>query len=300
MATRTAPLPVRLDPLDRRLLAALDRDPTAGYTRLGEKLQASPRTVAGRLARLRSHGVVRVVGRTLPGFGGRDSWLVRARVDPGTARQVAAALARDEHSRWVRLTRDRSELVAGLVTASPDDDVLVALPADRRVREVRSYELLEVWSRQDDAVTRPARELDPVDRRLLQVLAEDGRTPVRDLAARIGVDASTASRRRRRLVAERVLFFEADIHPAALADGGDAMLWLRTAPGGVRALGRWLRRRPECRFAAATSGDVSVVAHMTLPDPTALLDFLDGPLAERGAQGVDVVRLGQVFKRHAP
>lgn len=292
--------PVRLDPLDRRLLTDLDRDPTASYATLAEELNVSPRTIADRLRRLRAHGVVRVVGRTLPGFGGRNAWLARAHISPSAIGELAAELAHDERSRWVRISRDRAELIAGFVTDSADDDILTKLPEDRRVRSVHTYGLLEVWSGHKNVVTRPSRELDLADAHLMRLLAEDGRMPIRELATRLSLDPSTTSRRRNRLIQEGVLFFEADIHPAALGATGDAMLWIQVAPGGIRDLGLWLRQQPECRFAAASSGTVSVIAHMMLPDTASLVAFVDERLTGRNIRSVDILTMGKVLKRNAP
>ncbi|MFJ9175412.1 winged helix-turn-helix transcriptional regulator [Streptomyces sp. NPDC102360] len=294
-----AVLPVELDPLDRLILTVLDRDPTISYAGLSNELNVSPRTVADRLLRLRSHDIVRVVGRTLPDFDGRSAWLARAHVAPSAIGELAAELARNDRSRWVRIARDRTEMIAGFVTHSADDSILTQLESDRRVRSAHTYELLKVWSGQEGTVTHPSRQLDAIDRHVMRLLAEDGRMPNRELATRLALDPSTTSRRRRRLVEEGILFFEADIHPAALDASGDAMLWIRVSPGGIRDLGQWLRQQPECRFAAASSGAVSVIAHVMLPDAASLVDFVDEGLAGRNIVSVDIVRMGEVLKRNA-
>lgn len=288
---------VSLDHLDRRLLTLIDREPTASFANLAAGLGTSPRTAARRLARLRDAGVVRVIGRTLPGFGGQLAWLVRVQASPKMLGPLAAAMARKKRSRWVRLSRDRTELMCGLVTSSSvHDEALDQLTEASPARHVHVHELLRVWSGVGDAVVAPSRELDQIDRRLLALLARDGRLETSALAQRLGTDASTVSRRRRRLIDEGVLYFEADIHPSALGGSGDAMLWIRMVPGQLNDLAANLRERPEVRFVAATSGECSLVAHVVLPDSSALITFTDG-LTGFGITGIEVVGMGHVLKR---
>ncbi|UQN29315.1 winged helix-turn-helix domain-containing protein [Brachybacterium kimchii] len=284
--------------MDRRLLTALDRDPGASIVELAGRLDVSERTVARRLHRMISADVVRILGRTLPGFGGRLARLVRVHGPTPALAHLAGDMATQDESRWVRLSRDGGELMCGfVVNADESADPLQAAAAESPRLQVQAHDLLEVWSGSADAVLAPARELEPVDHEILSALAHDGRMRSETLARRVGVDRSTASRRRRRLLEEGVLYLEADIHPAAVAESGDAMLWMRVAPGGIRELGRSLRSRPEVRFAAATSGPCTIVANVALPDRSDLVTFVDEQLAGHGVAHCEIVTMGRVLKR---
>lgn len=116
-------------------------------------------------------------------------------------------------------------------------------------------------------------------------LAADGRTPVRSPATRLRVNASAVSRRRKALVDSGVLYFETDIHPAALGGTGDAMVWMDLPPGRIRSAGRRLRTDPRVRFAAATS---DLVAHVPVIDHQTLLEFVDETLAELDVTSTNV------------
>ncbi|MDQ8705413.1 AsnC family transcriptional regulator [Streptomyces sp. LHD-70] len=299
MPDTTADAPgVVLDPLDRRLLTVLDRDPAGSIASFAEQLGVSARTVARRLARLQATRVVRVMGRTLPGFGGRLAQLVRAEGAPGRVAALARLMAEQEHTRWVRLSRDATELMCGSVTpAAQADEALQRLVHDPRLRRVRVHELLQVWGETSSAVVSPPRDLDLTDRRLLELLERDGRMETSELARNLNVDPSTASRRRRRLLEDGVLYFEADIHPAAWGTAADAMLWIRMSPGRIGELGAALRTHPGIRFTAATSGECSLVAHVVLPDGGTLLAFVDEHLSNYGVQDIDIVPMSRVLKR---
>lgn len=296
VASRHAAPAVGLDHLDRRLLTLLDRDPTASFASLATGLEVSPRTAARRLTRLQDAGVVRVIGRTLPGFEGSLAWLVRVQASPELLGPLAATMARKKRSRWVRLSRDRTELMCGLVTAfSGTDEALEQLTQVSPARRVYVHELLRVWSGLGDPIVAPDRELDQIDRRILALLDRDGRLEASALAERLGTDASTVSRRRRRLIDDGILYFEADIHPVALGSG-DAMLWMQVAPGRLGELASMLRQRPEVRFVAATSGECSLVAHVIVLDSSGLISFIDG-LSGFGITGIEIVGMGHVLKR---
>ena len=288
-----------LDALDRRLLAELDREPTVSFAALAERLDVSPRTVARRYAVLHHRGIVRVVGRTAAGFGGQEAWLGRAQAAPAVVDELATTLAAHAGTRWVRASRGGTELVYGLVLPTVTDPLLRLVPDDPRVRSVVLHDLLHVWAAASTAVTHPDRVLDELDRRLMAELATDGRVETSALASRLGVDASTVSRRRRRLVDEGIVHFEADIHPGALSSAGDAMVWLSVEPGSIRAVGQWLREQSECRFVAACSGPAAVVAHLVVPGTGGMLGFVDERLAGRGVSAVEVVPMGRVYKRNA-
>ena len=58
-----------IDTVDRRLLTLLDADPTSPFAVLAQQLDVSERTVSRRYHSLHARGLIRVVGRTLPGFG---------------------------------------------------------------------------------------------------------------------------------------------------------------------------------------------------------------------------------------
>ena len=214
--------------------------------------------------------------------------------------QADAILAEFDNSRWVRISTDGSELMCGLVTDAPSTDpILTRLPVEPTLRMFAVHELLHVWGGHGDLTTIAPISLDQFDEALLSLLAVDGRAQMRTLAEHLGVNASTVSRRRQRLVDAGVLYFEADVDPQALGGTGDAMLWMRVPPGAIRAAGAALRSDVRVRFAAATSGSYDLVAHVHVIDHQAILGFVDETLAELQVSATDVVPMGRVLKRNA-
>lgn len=290
----------RLDAVDRRLLWLLDLDPTAPLNRLADKLGVSARTVRRRLHRLTAGGVVRVLGRTLPGFGGRLAWLVRARGHPAAIGELAGRLRDQPHARWVRYSADGGELLGGLVTVpGRRDSAFDLLFSHPGLHDVRPYQLLEVWGPESAAVASPGRDLDGIDRRIMALLEEDGRMDSSSIAESLALDRSTVSRRRKRLVDEGIVYFEADIHPAAIGESGDIFCWITAAPGSIRDLGLRLRARREVRFAAATTGTTNLAVHIVLPTGTSIVDYVDDALTDPRIAAVEIQSMGRVLKRSA-
>lgn len=293
-------LPISVDDLDQQLLLALIADPLAPLAHIAGDLASSTATVSSRVRRLQRHGLLRIVGRTLPGFGGRHAFLVRATSAPATVTRLATTVSAYDNTRWVRVSKDGSELMCGLVTESPGEDpILAQLPAEPQLRTLTTHELIHVWGGRADLTTRASVMIDQLDEALLSQLAVNGRSELRSLAAELGVSASTISRRRQRLVDAGVLYFEADIHPEALGGTGDAMLWMTLPPGRIRAAGATLRADARVRFTAATSGPHDLVAHVHVVDNHALLKFVDETLAHLGVTATEVVPMGRVLKRNA-
>lgn len=293
-------LPIAVDDLDQRLLLALIADPLASFASIAGSVGSSTATVSSRVRRLQRRGLLRVVGRTLPGFGGRHAYLVRATSAPVTITRFATTVAAYDNTRWVRVSKDGSELMCGLVTESPDDDPILAhLPSESQLRTLTVYELIHVWGGRADLTTRASVMVDQLDEALLSQLAVNGRTELRSLAADLGVNASTVSRRRQRLIDAGVLYFEADVHPDTLGGTGDAMLWMTLPPGRIRSAGSSLRADTRVRFTAATSGPHDLVAHVQVGDNHALLEFVDETLAEFGVAAAEIVPMGRVLKRNA-
>lgn len=64
------------------------------------------------------------------------------------------------------------------------------------------------------------RELDKIDRRILDILQKDGRITMTDLAARVGLSSTPVSERVRRLEREQVITgYHARVDPQALGKG---------------------------------------------------------------------------------
>ncbi|WP_405360341.1 Lrp/AsnC family transcriptional regulator [Kitasatospora sp. NBC_00085] len=320
---------VTLDDLDRALLHALHVDGRAPYRRIAEVLGVSDQTVARRYHRLRADGVLRVVGRTRARMLGEVDWLTRVRCVPDAAAAIAEALARRPETSWVSLLSGGGEIVCNTRSpARPDREELLLgkLPRTPRVLSVSAHYLLRTfvggtaaWSGRTSALTSAqvarlrcasraadgegaeASEVpgapvvpDELDRGLLAALAEDGRTPLAELAARTGGSEATVRRRLAALTRSGLLYFDVDVEPRRLGFDIEAFCWLTVAPGRLTAVAQAVADHPEVGFAAATTGPTNLVAGLVCRDIEAFYGYLTDRLG--GLDGVGALETAPVIR----
>ncbi|MFI0421004.1 Lrp/AsnC family transcriptional regulator [Spongiactinospora sp. 9N601] len=180
--------------MDHALVHALQIDGRASFRAIAEVLDVSEHTVARRYRKLRTQGVLRVVGLLNGQRFGYISWSVRLVCTPDAAGPVAEALARRDDTVWVRLLSGGTEIACG-VQAGGDQDgdalLLKKLPRTPRIVAMSAHATLHMFagwrsrvavlSHEQAERLRPAppyemeSSLSGEDRALLRVLAQDGR-----------------------------------------------------------------------------------------------------------------------------
>ncbi len=312
-------------------MQALQIDGRAPFNRIAQVLGVSDQTVARRYGRLRQAGSVRVLGLTDPLRVGLTPWFVRVRCTPDAAASIGEALARRTDTRWVSLISGGTEICCLAQAAAPGQDealLLEKLPRTPRVVQVSAHAMLHVFFGQDlSPVSRtgpltPAeiRALAPADapadrvaevtepfplgagdRRMLDVLATDGRTSAADLAAVTGWSQTTVRRRLSELRSSGALYYDLDFGDGDLYGQMRAGLWLEVEPGRLAEVGEALARHTEVAFAAATTGTANVYAAINCKNPGALYRYLTGPVAALpGIRRTETAPIHRVLKGAGP
>ncbi|MGB3771347.1 MAG: Lrp/AsnC family transcriptional regulator [Rhodococcus sp. (in: high G+C Gram-positive bacteria)] len=123
-----------------------------------------------------------------------------------------------------------------------------------------------------------AASLDRIDRVILRELARDARIPNNTLASRAGIAPSTCLGRVRSLVERGVIRgFHADIDPAALGQGLQAMIAVRLLAGARRHLGEFAQSisvHAEVLDVYFIAGADDYLIHVAMNDSTHLRDFV--------------------------
>ncbi|MGI5336160.1 Lrp/AsnC family transcriptional regulator [Streptomyces sp. CA-181903] len=323
-------MPLPLDASDQALAHALQVDGRAPFRRIAEVLGVSDQTVARRYGRLRSAGVLRVLGLTEPLRMGQAPWIVRIRCAPSASAQIATALARRRDTTWINLTAGGTEITCLVRPERPGEDALLLekLPGTPRVVDVAAHSLLHVFFGLDRSlVTKsgplsaeqvaaltprdgpdvppsdpsPPFPVDAGDHRMFDVLARDGRASVGELAAATGWSQTTVRRRMSELRAAGLLYYDVDYHPRVIQRNFRSLLWLNVEPSRIEEVGRALAAHPEVPFAAATTGDSNVHASVTTPDVTAFYRYLTGPVAALpGILGTGTTPIHRTIKGAGP
>ncbi|WP_086840810.1 Lrp/AsnC family transcriptional regulator [Amycolatopsis kentuckyensis] len=305
-----------LDSLDRRLAHALQLDGRASFSTIAAVLGVSDQTVARRYRKLRSSGVLRVVGVPEAAPLGQVHWLVRLGCVPDAAAPIAAALARRDDTQWVSLMSGGTEIVCFVRAPLREQAgglLLGRLPKTPRVVSMTAYRLLRRfaggpagWPGRSSALTpaevaalrstpgSSAYRPEPGDTELLAALARDGRADMSTLAAASGRSESTVRRRLETLRSSGALYFDVEVDAALLGYPLTATLWLTVAPSALESTGQALSTHPQVAFAAATTGPANLVANVGCRDDAALYEYLADDLG--GLEGIRQVETAPMIR----
>jgi DNA-binding Lrp family transcriptional regulator len=155
--------------------------------------------------------------------------------------------------------------------------------------DLRHGEVAQLLSPTRDlpSIDRPTAKLQDSDWALVQALADDGRAPYRQLAARTHWHESTVRRRVEELIASGALFFDLDLASDAFGIRSQALLWMSVAPTNLRDV-------------AATTGSTNLVAALACPDDSSLFEYLaDEMTALDGLTHIETAPVMQFVKMHA-
>jgi DNA-binding Lrp family transcriptional regulator len=290
-----------VDGLDRQIIQALQADPRAGFSVIGEVLGVSEQTVARRFRRMRADGLMRVIAMLSPRHLGQSEWIVRVTCRPGGIWPLADALARRDDVSWVTLSAGGSEIACSVRSLSDeqrDDLLLQRLPATSQVLGLTAHAILHRyaggysgdWTGYGGerlapgqlAALRPpppAPAAEPVtlqadDGPLLAELARDGRASYAALAAATGWSQGRVARRLAVLLGSGALYLDLDLAAPLLGFPTTAYLWLRVEPASLVAVGTELATHEEVPFVAAVTGPSNLVATVICRDTEALYQYV--------------------------
>ncbi|MEU0725083.1 Lrp/AsnC family transcriptional regulator [Streptomyces sp. NPDC006140] len=274
-----------LDPLDLKLLQALQLDGRAPFSRIAHVLGVSDQTVARRYRRLHTRARLKVLGVADENRLGRSSWIVRLRCTPDVAEQLAGGLARRPDTSYVSLNSGGTEVMCMMKPRNRearDELLLDRLQRTPRVTSVSAHCVLHPfyggalgWLNKADAlspdeqaalrpppVAAPAGPvaLDADDESLIDVLRHDGRATLTELQSATGQSESVVKRRLEWLRSTGVLYFRVQHDTSLLGHEVESILWLTVAPAALASVGRALAEHPQVPFAAAVTGQANIFA----------------------------------------
>lgn len=282
-----------LDDVDRAVAHALQIDGRVPLRTIASVIGVSENTVARRYQRLRSAGVLRVVGVVNGARLGYTAWTLRLQCTPDAACAVATALAERPDTSRVYLLSGGTEISCD--TQARNTTLLLSkLPRTRRVTSVSAHSILRAtvvpaawpglhWLNvnqveqlrpeppvQDDTPI----TLDAGDQALLDALSRDGRTGYAELASITGWSDSTVKRRLDHLRRNGVLSYVLDVPPAALGFRAEARLWMNVRPSRLVATAETLATHREVSFVAVTTGPANLIAAVNCRDNADLYRYL--------------------------
>ncbi|TDQ01219.1 Lrp/AsnC family transcriptional regulator [Labedaea rhizosphaerae] len=304
-----------VDSLDAELLHALQLDGRAPFSRIAEVLEVSEQTVARRYRRLRSAGVLRVVGGVDGTRLGYTSWTLRIHTTPDASAAVGAALAERTDTFFVHLLSGGTEISCFTQTPLDHAPLLDKLPRTSKVLAVSAHSLLHgftipgEWAGLAALAPEKADRLryapepadgtaTPDDQGLLAALAVDGRASHTQLATATGWSESTVRRRLENLRRSGALRIQLEFDPKALGYKAQARLWLTVRPSGLVDVARTLATHPEVSFAGVTTGATNLMAEVSCTDDAHFYRYLTERVARLDAvQTLETAPVLRTLKR---
>jgi Lrp/AsnC family leucine-responsive transcriptional regulator len=141
------------------------------------------------------------------------------------------------------------------------------------------------------------RQIDPINRALLQELQGNGRITLAELARRLHISAPTVAERLQRLESAGVIRgYRADVDPAALGYALSAIVRVRPAPRQLHKVAELLPRLPEVVEAHRITGEDCFLAKAHVRDVTHLEELID-QLAVYGQTTTSIIQSSPVPAR---
>lgn len=141
--------------------------------------------------------------------------------------------------------------------------------------------------------------LDEVDKRIVDILVENARISLKELAGRVNLSSPSTSERLRRLEERGVIrAFTVDVDPQALGYTLQAIVRIRPLPGQLSRVQRLIEEIPEFSECDKVTGDDCFVARLHLRSIEQLDEILDR-LIDKAETNTAIVK-SQPVKRRLP
>ncbi|KQM31943.1 Lrp/AsnC family transcriptional regulator [Agrobacterium cavarae] len=142
--------------------------------------------------------------------------------------------------------------------------------------------------------------LDDVDKRILELLSNDGRMSVKDLAQHVGLSAPSTSERIKRLEERGVIRgFTVEIDPASIGFMLQAIIRVRPLPGKLHVVQQLIEAIPEISECDKVTGDDCFIARLHVRSIEELDTILDR-IADKAETNTSIVKLQPVKRRLLP
>ena len=281
--------------LDQRIVAALQVDGRASWSRIAQALAEPERNVTRHGIALVESGLVAVTAAA----NSSNTAIVRLQCSPGTVRVAAHALAQRSDCIFAYVLTGTADCIAEIMAPRDRIQKLVMdeLPATtgvlrcwtdpvlRYFRTVRDWEPGVLTPAEKAAMTTgtamPAFRVDPlgaqrdtVDKMITRELTANGRVSATSLARTAGVSEATARRRVQSLLTDGAVSLRVVVDPSMFGLRSEAMVLIKTQRNRIEPLVRGMLKAPYVRYAVGTTGEYQVVANITAPDEVVLYDYI--------------------------
>ena len=279
---------LKISKTDRKLILELQRDGTASYAELADRLHITPQTVAKRIEGLVNSKVISI--RALPNpfkLGFCANVLIAIKTDPTKVDHVCEKLFDNFHVNLLQTVFGRFDILA--MVYFPNWELLhkfinKELSTINGVTYVETFFINEILKRYDRFFDKEPYQKGPIklkdiDWILIKELVKDGRASTGDLAEKLGIHVTTVYRRTSALLKENIIKISAVPNPSRLGYSANAFIALDVAPKKVDSICKRLYPYPEIhRILTMINGSRMIVCLHT-KDHETLYEFIKGKIA---------------------
>ncbi|GAB4098122.1 Lrp/AsnC family transcriptional regulator [Sinomonas halotolerans] len=303
---------------DLELVHALQIAPRATWTELGAILSRHPTTLAARWDRLSAEGKVWVTGHLGTGRSQGCIAFISLECAPGRRAKVIARLCAapvigtvEESARaWdVRLTViavDWGQVLREVLPILRNDPEILRLQVTvaTRLYATGAWWRLDVLTPAKQrrlaalapAVSRIPSGLPPHARKMMAVVARNGRASAVEIAEATGTHPTTAARHLRHAVETGLLAFRCELAQSFSGYPVACQWYVRVPPAQLDAAVGYLRTYRTLRLCASTTGDTNLTFYLWLRTPEDIADVEEG--LQGAAPGAQVIESNVGVREH--
>lgn len=126
----------------------------------------------------------------------------------------------------------------------------------------------------------PRHHLDATERRMVELLQQDGRLSVAQLARMLHVTQVTARRKLKRLLGDGIIRVVATVDPFDVGYETPVIIGLKVHRGQLDAVAEQLSSLPQVRYVGASTGRVDLIVEVVTRTNQDLAEFLLNELAQ--------------------
>jgi Lrp/AsnC family transcriptional regulator for asnA, asnC and gidA len=141
-------------------------------------------------------------------------------------------------------------------------------------------------------------KIDDIDREIIQHLVRDGRRPYADIAAEMGLSASTVQQRANRLIEANLLRIRAITDPIALGVPITASILLKVDGARLGEIAREVSAFEEVGWVAIMSGAFDISVEIACRDNEHLIELISEIAAIKGVRSTDTFLYLRIVKNN--
>jgi DNA-binding Lrp family transcriptional regulator len=293
---------VELDEFDLALVEQLRIDGRASYESLGARVGLSRTAARARVQRIFDSGIVRVAAMVHPEFDGIHAFgHVSIAVTGASTAEIAAWIAKIPDAPFVSIVSGRYSIIAELRSSdlAQLSEAVGSIRAMAGVESVDTVLYTHLVKEPHIPTHGPGNidQFDDTDRKLLDLLRQDGRMPYADLAERVGLSRGATRARVIRLLDAGVVAVAGMVNPTAFGMTQMCGFQVHLADDGADAL-TTIRQLDAVDFLARTIGRCDAIGTLITRTRADTIECLDRIRALDGVRDIESWTHLELVKEH--